>query len=499
MAEEHTVNGASAPGDTVRPSADAGRRASRPRRPSRPSRWNRPNRPNRRSRSAAGGVAGRSTAVPNPPHGRLPTSGAGERRGRRACRAGRRTWPRPGHPTSGAGSTRRAPPRDGERAVGSWQAGEPVEGLCTSRAASTTCAPRSSCWRPGWRPGRATRSRPRPAPSTLRDGIADAAVVGDLAGVDRAHRIHHRRGRAGHRGEAKKVRDAARAESTARKQALVEEAEKIADESTQWKPAGDRLRAILDEWKTIKGVDRKTDERAVEAVRQGPGRLQPAARFALRRPGPAARRGQGRASRSWSTRPRSWPTPTEWGDTAGRYKDLMVEWKAAGRAPKESDDALWQRFRAAQDKFFARRSAVFDERDAEFADQRQAQGGAAGRGRGHRPGQRPRRRARQRPAPDPGAWDQVGKVPARADPRVGGPAAGGRGAGRGRRRTPAGAGPTRRPRPGSRSSASASSQFEAQAAKARAAGDKRRAKQAEAQAAQWREWLGAAEQAVATR
>ena len=38
--------------------------------------------------------------------------------------------------------------------------------------------------------------------------------------------------------------------------------------------------------------------------------------------------------------------------------------------------------------------------------------------------------------------------------------------------------------------------FEAQAAKARAAGDAKRAAQADAQAAQWREWLGTAEQAV---
>ncbi|MGH3622972.1 MAG: DUF349 domain-containing protein, partial [Sciscionella sp.] len=41
-------------------------------------------------------------------------------------------------------------------------------------------------------------------------------------------------------------------------------------------------------------------------------------------------------------------------------------------------------------------------------------------------------------------------------------------------------------------------QFESQAAKARAAGDERRAKRAEEQAAQWREWLATAEQAVST-
>jgi hypothetical protein len=42
-------------------------------------------------------------------------------------------------------------------------------------------------------------------------------------------------------------------------------------------------------------------------------------------------------------------------------------------------------------------------------------------------------------------------------------------------------------------------QFETQAEKARAAGDDRRAKKAEEQAAQWREWMEAAERAVADR
>ena len=80
-------------------------------------------------------------------------------------------------------------------------------------------------------------------------------VIGDLAAL--TARTEYIIAEAERAIEAnKKVRDAARAESTAHKQALVEEAEKIAEEASQWKPAGDRLRAILDEWKTIKGVDR---------------------------------------------------------------------------------------------------------------------------------------------------------------------------------------------------------------------------------------------------
>ncbi|WP_189214506.1 DUF349 domain-containing protein, partial [Actinokineospora fastidiosa] len=195
--------------------------------------------------------------------------------------------------------------------------------------------------------------------------LAEAHVVGDLVGL--AARIDYLIARAGVAVEhAKAARDAARGQAVARKQELVAEAEQIAEESTQWKAAGDRLRAILDEWKTIKGVDRKTDEQLWR-------------RFAKARDTFSRRRGSHFADldRQRSTakarkqelveEAEALSESDDWGPTAGRFKDLMLEWKAAGRAPKDADDALWQRFRAAQDRFFARRSAVFDERDAEFA------------------------------------------------------------------------------------------------------------------------------------
>ncbi len=45
----------------------------------------------------------------------------------------------------------------------------------------------------------------------------------------------------------------------------------------------------------------------------------------------------------------------------------MQEWKAAGPAPKDVDDALWKRFRGAQDVFFGARDAANAEIDREFA------------------------------------------------------------------------------------------------------------------------------------
>src|ERR1044072_2039953 len=45
----------------------------------------------------------------------------------------------------------------------------------------------------------------------------------------------------------------------------------------------------------------------------------------------------------------------------------MRQWKAAGPAPKDVDDELWRRFRAAQDTFFGARDATNAALDAEFA------------------------------------------------------------------------------------------------------------------------------------
>ena len=60
-------------------------------------------------------------------------------------------------------------------------------------------------------------------------------------------------------------------------------------------------------------------------------------------------------------------TSTEWGPTAGRYRDLMRDWKAAGPAPRDIDDELWKRFRGAQDAFFGARDSANAELDKEFA------------------------------------------------------------------------------------------------------------------------------------
>ncbi|MGW5052526.1 DUF349 domain-containing protein [Actinokineospora sp. NPDC004072] len=384
---------------------------------------------------------------------------------------------------------------DGERAVGSWQAGEPEEGLAHFARRFDDIRTEVELLAARLASGSGDPKQAATSAKHLKDSLADAHVVGDLAGL--AARIDYLIARAGVAVEhAKAARDAARGQAVARKQELVAEAEQIAEESTQWKAAGDRLRAILDEWKTIKGVDRKTDEQLWR-------------RFAKARDTFSRRRGSHFADldRQRSTakarkqelveEAEALSESDDWGPTAGRFKDLMVEWKAAGRAPKDADDALWQRFRAAQDKFFSRRSAVFDERDAEFAENARRKEELLAEAEKINPqGDLEAARAQLHRIQE--RWEEIGKVPRERIREL-----------EGRLRAVeekvrnAADAQWRRTDPEAEARAAQFrervEQFEAQAAKARAAGDKRRAEQAEAQAAQWREWLAAAEQAVATR
>ena len=51
--------------------------------------------------------------------------------------------------------------------------------------------------------------------------------------------------------------------------------------------------------------------------------------------------------------------------TADKLKALQAQWKTSGHLPRKQGDELWKRFRAACDRFFARRQPLLDERRAE--------------------------------------------------------------------------------------------------------------------------------------
>jgi uncharacterized protein DUF349 len=251
----------------------------------------------------------------------------------------------------------------GERVVGSWQAGTPEEGLAHFARRFEDLVTEVDLIEARLASGAADPGHTLTSLRRLRGSLDEAHVVGDLDGL--ADRLDRLTGVAEEKaGAARAARETARADALARKTALAEEAEKIAAESTQWKAAGDRLREILDEWKTIKGIEKKADGelwKRYSAARDAFTRRRGTHFASL----DAQRKQASGRKEELVAEAESLSASTDWNATANRLKELMSEWKAAPRAAKDVEQKLWDRFRAAQDAFFVRRSETFSARDAE--------------------------------------------------------------------------------------------------------------------------------------
>ncbi len=384
----------------------------------------------------------------------------------------------------------------GEREIGSWQAGDPAEALAHYSRRFEDLATEVTLLEARLASGVGDAKRTRTAAQHLLDSLDTAAVIGDVDGLRGrlAGIAEHSDEAAAH---AKQEKERHRAEQTARKEALAAEAEQIANESTQWKAAGDRLREILDEWKTIRGVDRKLDDvlwRRYSKAREAFNRRRGAHFAELDRERAAAKA----QKEELCVRAEELSTSTDWGATAAVYRELLAEWKAVGRAPRDADDALWKRFKAAQDVFFAARNSASTQQQAE------QEHNAAAKEELLRDAERTidpsgdldAARAALRSVQE--RWDAIGKVPRERMAQLEG-----RLRALEKRVREAADSQWRRTDPEAVARAAQFrervTQFEEQAAKARAAGKERDAAKALQQAAQWREWADAAEGAISDR
>ncbi len=252
----------------------------------------------------------------------------------------------------------------GERVVGSWQAGEPDAAFAHFGRRFDDLATEVSLMETRLASGTGDARKIKAAAAALAETLATAHVLGDVDAL--AARLAAIADHADETAAAERVRrEEHRAAQTARKAALAVEAEELAANATQWKSAGDRMRAILDEWRTITGLDRKTDDalwKRYSAARDSFNRRRGAHFAELDR----ERAGAREAKERLCGRAEELSKSTDWAPTANTFRDLLTEWKSIARASKETDDVLWQRFKAAQDRFFAARNAVNAERESEF-------------------------------------------------------------------------------------------------------------------------------------
>jgi hypothetical protein len=253
---------------------------------------------------------------------------------------------------------------DGERSVGQYPAGTPEEALAffTERFDALSFEVELLVQR--IRSGVMSPEEALESVKTVSAQVEGANAVGDLASL--TGRLEELRPVIEEQREARKAERVQKAaEAKVAKEHLVAEAEKIA-EGSDWRAGANRLRTLLDEWKALPRIDRASDDalwRRFSGARTSYTRRRKV-HFAEQN---EKREGARTVKERLVKEAESLADSTEWGPTAGHYRDLMRQWKAAGPAPKDVDDELWRRFRAAQDTFFGARDATNAALDAEYA------------------------------------------------------------------------------------------------------------------------------------
>jgi Domain of Unknown Function (DUF349) len=253
---------------------------------------------------------------------------------------------------------------DGERAVGQYPEGSAEEALAFYAKRYDELAGSVHLLEQRVNAGVVSPDEATDSVRNLRAQVMDAHAVGDLTSLvgrlDSLLPVISQQRQARRAERAEKV-----AAAKAEKERLVSAAERLA-EGNDWRNGANRLRQLLDEWKGLPRIDRAADDqlwRRFSTARTAYTRRRKSHFAEQTEQREAARLVKQRLVKEAE----SLASSREWGATAGAYRELMRQWKAAGPAPRELEEELWTRFRAAQDTFFGAREEATAAQESEFA------------------------------------------------------------------------------------------------------------------------------------
>lgn len=252
-----------------------------------------------------------------------------------------------------------------ERAVGQFAAGTPEEALLyyagkyndlsqsleltAIRLADNKCSPHDALSVAG----------------KARHALEEPAFVGDIsllmARIGQLEVLAHIRQQI-----LEEERKAEREQAQQTRAAIVTEAEELST-STAWKQTGERFRELVEQWKTLARptADQRADTDALWERFRAARRTFDKARKVQREEQDRKRAAAAAAKTELAEKAEALADSTDWQTTAAAFRDLMEQWKKAGFAGKRDDEALWQRFRSAQEKFFTARKQTYQSRDQE--------------------------------------------------------------------------------------------------------------------------------------
>jgi hypothetical protein len=252
----------------------------------------------------------------------------------------------------------------GERKVGQWPDGDPAEALAFFRKRYDALAFEVDLLEQRVQAGALGPDEATSAVAKVRSTVSEAQAVGDLDGL--VARLDALTGTIDARREQRKAERAKKLEAARTdKERIAAEAERLA-EGHDWRNGANRLRQLLDAWKSLPRLDKGVDDslwRRFSSARTTYTRRRKAHFAELNE----KRGASAEVKERLADEAEELAGSTDWGATSSRYRELMRQWKAAGPAPRGQEDQLWKRFRGAQDTFFGARDAANAQLDQEFA------------------------------------------------------------------------------------------------------------------------------------
>lgn len=143
------------------------------------------------------------------------------------------------------------------------------------------------------------------------------------------------------------------------KESLIARAEEI-KESTDWRVTGDAYKALFEEWKGVGATGKESDDSLW-------------ARFISAREYFNQRRSQHFEQRQeqWGAnaalkqelivKAHELSTSDDWRGTSEALRNIFADWKKVGSAGRQQDEELWKQFREAQQHFYDRRTAFYED------------------------------------------------------------------------------------------------------------------------------------------
>jgi len=260
----------------------------------------------------------------------------------------------------------------GDRAVGSYPGKTADEALAYFVKKFEMAASEVALLAARIRSGAMVPSDAHEAVNKLRTQILELNGVGDLANLAQSLEkipaliTEHEGAYQARKAAQNAEREARKIEAAAIKEKIVAEAESLI-ESVAWKVTTARLKELLDDWKKAPRLDKKVDAALWKRFSSSRNKFDKRRRTHFSNLDSEQKK-VATTKESIAKEAESLANSREWLNTAKKYKELMDQWKAAGRGKKSADTALWNRFKTAQDTFFKAKNADMDKRKGSMVE-----------------------------------------------------------------------------------------------------------------------------------